>query len=380
MEGLRFPDNLYGTEKNISKIETEVCLGVIHLKGFLLLEDGSIFQGLRYGSESESYGEVVFTTSMTGYVESVTDPSYRRQILVFAEPTVANYPVNRSHMESEMVNVAGVVTRDIHIGNSETFGSDFSGLLSEFGIPGIDGVDTRSLILKIRRKGVMKGYILNEKRDLYQWPDPLEGDVVSEVVTEDRHAEYEGRSGPKILNINLGEKNSVLSSLRNDFNLKTVNHRCNFNELEDDYDAIFVSNGPGDPATPHLESVVSFIRKNISSVPILGICLGHQLISLAYGLKTVKMHFGHRGSNHAVTDGNRVWITTHNHGFAVVNSSNTPLHTRMWDVNDHTVEMLESKKDRVFCVQFHPEASPGPLDAKGVFSVFSRIVKEGWFE
>ncbi len=336
-----------------------------------------MYRGKPFGSDSESYGEVVFTTSMTGYVESVTDPSYRRQTLVFAEPTIANYPVLKDQMESSEVTVSGVVCRDAHTRDSSGFGKDFSSFLNEYGVPGIDGIDTRSLILKIRRNGVMKGYISNTAEIRKDWPDPLEGDVVGEVLNSFEDSEPENNGKPRILSINVGEKYSLRNHMRKYFNLTTVDHHFNFSSAGSDYDAIFVSNGPGDPASPFLSNVVEFLRKNIGEKPLIGICLGHQLIGRAYGLRTVKMHFGHRGSNHAATDGRNIWITTHNHGYAVENPEQGELETAMWDVNDGTVEMLKSLKDRVLSVQFHPEASPGPSDASKVFAMFSELVGGG---
>lgn len=356
------------------------CLEVIHLSRYLILEDGSVYEGVPFGSENESYGEVVFTTSMTGYVESVSDPSYRNQILVFAEPVIANYPVIREHMESSTVSVAGVIAKDSHSTSKHGFGSDFSKFLAEYGVPGIDGIDTRSLILKLRRNGVMKGYISDQRTAPVDWPDPMIEDVVAKVTEGDRFPVYPETNGTRILNINLGEKYSLLREMGKIFSLESVNHTFDFNSIADDYEAVFVSNGPGDPASPYLSNVAGFLRKQVGVKPIIGVCLGHQLVSIACGLKTVKMHFGHRGSNHAVTDGIHNWITTHNHGYAVINREDSGLITRMWDVNDGTVEMLESEKNRILTVQFHPEASPGPSDSKEVFRMFSRIVKDGWYE
>lgn len=316
---------------------------------------------------------------MTGYIESVTDPSYRRQILVFAEPTIANYPPSSEHMESGTAQVAGVITRDSHSSDRFGYGSSFSALLSKYGVPAIDNVDTRSLILKLRRKGVMKGYITDNISGKDKWPDPMEGDVVSDSVAQIRDG-FENNSKPKMLLINVGIKASLYNDLKKYFSLKTVSHLSDFKDIKENYDTVFISNGPGDPSSKYLDNVVEFIRNSIGTVPVLGVCLGHQLISRAYGLETVKMHFGHRGSNHAVTDGKKMWITTHNHGYAVVNKDNSGLETRMRDINDGTVEMVESRKDRVMSVQFHPEASPGPGDAKSVFRMFHDIVESGWYE
>lgn len=349
------------------------------LNRYLILEDGTVFKGSAFGSQNHSYGEVVFTTSMTGYVESVTDPSYRRQILVFAEPTISNYKISKEQMEASKVNVAGVITRDSHTTDNNGLGSEFSKFLSEYGVPGIDGIDTRSLILKLRRKGVMKGHISDVPEIPADWPDPMAGDVVAESIDTMKDS-YENSSLPKMLLINVGIKRSLYREMCKYFRVITVDHHSDFSVIGNEYDVLFVSNGPGDPASPYLDQLVEYIRDRIGVVPVLGVCLGHQLISRAYGLKTVKMHFGHRGSNHAVTDGRKIWMTTHNHGYSVVNVENSGLDTRMWDVNDRTVEMVESKEDRVMSVQFHPEASPGPSDSTVVFRMFSDIVRKGWYE
>ena len=347
-------------------------------KSFLILEDGSVFDGVSFGSEIDGYGEVVFTTSMTGYLESLTDPSYKNQILVFASPTVANYSMRKSRMESSGIMVAGVITRDSH---SVLQGGDdweeFNDLLAGSNIPGLDLVDTRALVRKIREKGVTRGWISRDKSLKKEFPDPMASDVVS-LVTPSSDIILKGNGDGKILFIDVGSKNSIKEEMLKFSSLVVASPRSDFSKLNDDYSLIFISNGPGDPAHASLEPVRRFIRDMAGKKPIFGVCLGHQLIGLAMGGKTLKMKFGHRGSNHAVSDGNRILITTHNHGYALDEASlnGTGLEVVQRDVNDRTVERIENRKLRIYSVQYHPEASPGPHDSKDFFSEIKREMGE----
>lgn len=313
---------------------------------------------------------------MTGYQESVTDPSYRRQILVFAEPAICNYPLSPEYMEAPGVMVAGVITRNSHMDSPLSKEAEsFSTFLRNSGVPGIDGVDTRSLILKLRRHGVMKGYIRNTADTPDAWPDPFSGDVVSESLFD---LPETGERERKVLYINVGSKLSLYREVAKLFQPIIVTHKSNLNAIGG-YDGIFISNGPGDPGSEVLKSVVNFLRQMIGKKPIIGVCLGHQLVGLASGMETFKMKFGHRGSNHAVTDGRNVWITTHNHGYALRTGKESYLRATMWDVNDGTVERIESREDSILTVQFHPEASPGPSDGNIIFSHFKRVVDGYWY-
>ena len=347
-------------------------------KSFLILEDGSVFEGVSFGSEIEGYGEVVFTTSMTGYLESLTDPSYKNQILVFASPTVANYSMGKSRMESSGIMVSGVITRDSH---SVLQGGDdweeFNDLLSNSGIPGLDMVDTRALVRKLRENGVMRGWICSDKSLKREFPDPMAEDVVS-LVSPTSVTTFSGNGNGKILFIDVGSKNSIKDEMLKFSSLVVASPKSDFSKIEDDYSLIFISNGPGDPSHISLEPVRRFIKDMAGKKPIFGVCLGHQLIGLAMGGKTLKMKFGHRGSNHAVSDGRSILITTHNHGYALDESSlsGTGLDVVQRDVNDLTVERIENRKLRIYSVQYHPEASPGPHDSKGFFSEIKREMGE----
>lgn len=336
---------------------------------YLILEDGTVLKGVAFGYSGESYGEIVFTTSMTGYLESITDPSYRNQILTFASPTVANYPLRMGLFESEEVQVSGVVARDAHaqlvIDQSWLY---FNNLLEEHKVPGIDLVDTRLLVRKIREKGVMRAYISSSPEIPPEFPDPMDEDVVSKVSCKEPH-EVKGDSRHKVLFIDVGAKKSLVNELSRLADLYVVPYNSDFEKINYDYDSIFISNGPGDPSHESLSRVTDFIRKRSEDTHIYGVCLGHQIISLALGGKTMKMKFGHRGSNHAVTDGNRIFITTHNHGYAVDRESldKTGLKVTQWDINDGSVEMVKHEEKPIFSVQYHPEASPGPRDARWFF-------------
>lgn len=341
---------------------------------YLILEDGTVLKGVAFGYAGDSYGEIVFTTSMTGYLESITDPSYRNQILTFASPTVANYPLRMGLFESDSVQVAGVVARDAHaklvIDQSWLY---FNQLLEEHKVPGIDLVDTRLLVRKIRDKGVMRAYISSSPEVPDKFPDPMDMDVVAKVSCREPY-HVNGNSSHKVLFIDVGAKKSLVKELSGLADLYVVPYNSDFDRIDYDYDSIFISNGPGDPSHQSLSKVTDFIRKRSEDTHIYGVCLGHQIISLALGGKTMKMKFGHRGSNHAVTDGKRIYITTHNHGYAVDRDSleNTGLRVTQWDINDGSVEMVRHGDKPIFSVQYHPEASPGPRDARWFFEDIKR--------
>lgn len=348
------------------------------MERYLILEDRTILKGTAYGHNSEAYGEIVFTTSMTGYMESLTDPSYRGQILIFAFPTIANYSFNEGQMESSGIQAEALVTKDAHsfLGAGKP-GEEFDEFLKKSGVPGIDGIDTRSLVKKIRDRGVMRAWISDSPDFPQDWPDPMDRNLVGETSTEKRY-EVEGDGGLKLLFIDIGAKRSLVRKMSEVGSLDVVPYNFDFTSLKEEYDAIFLSNGPGDPTHESLSSVTEYVRHKANEMPVYGVCLGHQVISLALGGRTEKMRFGHRGSNHAVTDGERTWITTHNHGYAVNAESleGTPLEVTQWDVNDETVEMIQHREKPVISVQYHPEASPGPHDAEWFFELLKNRTVE----
>ncbi|PYB68523.1 carbamoyl-phosphate synthase small subunit [Thermoplasma sp. Kam2015] len=340
------------------------------MKRYLITEDGAVIVGSGYGSPVTGYGELVFTTSMTGYLESLTDPSYVGQILVFASPTISNYELHKGVMESERVKVSGVITRDAHMElPAGPLGGDFDRFLRDEGIPAIDGVDTRFIVRKIRQGGVLKAYITDDPEAVNDFPDPMNENLVTKALDSTGIRNIKGGSEERILFIDLGSKKTLRDMMLNYFSLTVASPDSDLDSI-DHYDAIFVSNGPGDPQHPSLKPVVEFIRKNLGRKPVFGICFGLQIIALAYGSKTYKMKFGHRGSNHAVSDGRRVFITTHNHGYAVDPDTIRDFHVTERDVNDGTVEMIED--EMMMAVQYHPEASPGPHDTRWFFSEMRR--------
>lgn len=335
---------------------------------YLILQDGTVLKGIGYGYLGESYGEIVFTTSMTGYLESITDPSYRNQILTFASPTIANYPLSKGLFESDLVQVSGVITRDAHaqLVIDESW-LEFNQLLEENMVPGLDLIDTRFLVRKIRENGVMRAYISSTPDIPEYFPDPMEEDVVSKVTCRKAYRIDSGLDR-NLLFIDVGTKKSLVREMSRVANLEVVPYNSDFSAGHT-YDGIFISNGPGDPSHASLKGVTEFLGRRAGEVPIYGVCLGHQLISLSLGAGTSKMKFGHRGSNHAVTDGRKIYITSHNHGYAVDESTlkDTGLRAVQWDINDRSVEMLKHESLDIFSVQYHPEASPGPHDSKWFF-------------
>lgn len=341
---------------------------------YLILEDGTVLKGVAFGYLGESYGEVVFTTSMTGYLESITDPSYRNQILTFASPTIANYPLSMGSFESDEIQVSGIITRDAHaqLTIDESW-LQFNKLLEENKVPGLDLMDTRFLVRKIREKGVMRAYISSDENIPENFPDPMAEDVVSKVTCKKPYRVDNGNE-KKLLFIDVGAKKSLVNEMSKVADLHVVPYDTDFSGLKEDYDGIFISNGPGDPSHSSLNNVTEFLKSKSQDTPIYGVCLGHQLISISQGARTVKMKFGHRGSNHAVTDGKKIYITSHNHGYAVQPESleNTGLDVVQWDINDRSVEMVKHKERRIFSVQYHPEASPGPHDSRWFFDMVKK--------
>lgn len=345
---------------------------------FLVLEDGTILKGRAFGSPTEKYGEIVFTTSMTGYLESITDPSYRGQMLVFASPTIGNYPLDNGIMESNRAHTSAVITRDGHatLFSGES-GRQLHKFLADNGVPGVDGIDTRFLVRKIREHGVMKAYILNSERIPDEWPDPMNKNLVGEVSASSSYSIH--KPGKRnVLYIDVGTKNSLLDNISDLFSLSVLPYDTDFSTLSGEFEAIFVSNGPGDPSHESLKGVTKFLKEYTGQVPIFGVCLGHQLLGISQGCKTIKMKFGHRGTNHAVTDGTKVYITSHNHGYAVDPSTVSlgDLKVGQWDVNDRTVEMLYNEEKSIYSVQYHPEGSPGPKDFSKFYSTFAEVVED----
>jgi carbamoyl-phosphate synthase small subunit len=329
--------------------------------GFLTLEDGTVFRGRSVGAEGFAFGEAVFATSMTGYQELVTDPSYAEQILCFTAPMVGNYGVDDEHLESSGAHVRGVVMR-------EARGPAWTDWLHRQGVAALSGIDTRSLVLHLRDRGSMRAGIVAGDASVEETlaavrdqPSMQGRSLVAQVSTRD--AFTVGESGAaRVALVDYGCKRSILRRLASAGAAVTVfPHGVDPGELIE-FDGVLLSNGPGDPEPLHAE--VAAVRALLGRVPTLGICLGHQLLALATGHRTFKLPFGHRGANHPVLErtSGRVLVTSQNHGFAVEPSdADEATHVSLYD---GTVEGLEYPDLRARSLQFHPEAGPGPHDAR----------------
>ncbi|MDW8044865.1 MAG: glutamine-hydrolyzing carbamoyl-phosphate synthase small subunit [Nitrososphaerota archaeon] len=360
------------------------------MKALFALEDGSIFYGKGFGAEGEAYGEAVFCTSMTGYEEALTDPSYNGQILIMTYPLIGNYGIHESSFQSERIQVEGfVVMEACKIPSHHRPIKTIHEFLRDYGIPAIEGVDTRALTIKIRKYGVMKSALITYTNDppnidevlrkTRNQPSTSEIDLVREVTR--RNVErIDVKGNYEVVLIDCGVKKSIIDALlRRGVNITIVPANVNYEEIMDyDPDGVVISNGPGDPA--YIRYVIETVEKLIGKLPMLGICLGHQLLALASGAKTYKMKFGHRGSNHPVKDliTNRVYITSQNHGFAVEPSSldGTGFKISSINVNDRTVEGLIHRELPIISTQYHPEGHSGPRDAEYVFDLFLNWLRE----
>lgn len=340
----------------------------------LVLEDGRIFPGRRIGASSGSSGEVVFTTSMTGYQEVLSDPSYRGQIVVMAYPLIGNYGFSPEAWEAEGPHVAGFVVRRDHEG--------LDGFLRASGVSGLADVDTRALVLHLRTHGLKRGVIAEEagpeavRRAAEVTPLGMR-DLVGEVSC--REVQRLPGPGRRIAVIDCGVKGGIVQALRRrGCEVVLVPHAAGAETVQAlAPDGVLVSNGPGDPAV--LGPTIAAVRALLGRYPLMGICLGHQLLALALGGRTYKMKFGHRGSNQPVreTTNGRVLITTQNHGYAVDPGLPAGVEVTHINLNDMTVEGLRHRELPAFSVQFHPEGRPGPGDADELYDRFLAMVEGG---
>lgn len=355
------------------------------MRGILYLEDGTTYIGEGFGKKGTEVGELVFNTSMTGYQEILTDPSYAGQVITMTYPLIGNYGINEEVSESDKVWAKGFVAKSIS-NNPSNYKSEgtLDSMLKRKNVVGIYGVDTRSITKKIRKVGSMKCLISNEGLSRTQMAEKLKNTDIKEDwmldVSVENPVKIDGK-GKKVVVLDFGIKRNILHNLKeydcditilpNDTNVETIN---NLNP-----DGILLSNGPGNPR--EAKEAIKLIEQLVGKYPIFGICMGHQVLALALGGDTYKMKYGHRGGNHGVHDLERdkAYITSQNHSYAVDLDSILAIGMKVTHVNlnDGTVEGMKHSELPIFSVQFHPEGSPGPGDSVYLFKQFIEMMKEG---
>ena len=352
----------------------------------IVLEDGEEYLGYGFGADVEAICEIVFNTSMVGYQEIVSDPSYTYQMVVMTYPLIGNYGITDDDYETGKPSIGGLVVREYNDHPSNfRYTKTLSEYLEENNIPGIYGVDTRKITRSIRDKGSRKVIITDisttkeeamEKMKNYQIPK----DAVSKVSCKKKWYARTANAKYNVVAVDCGIKLNIVRSLnKRKCNVTVVPYNTTAEEVISlKPDGVFLSNGPGDPED--VKEVIKLVKELKGKYPIFGICLGHQMISLAYGAKTYKLKFGHRGGNHPVLNlkTDKIEITSQNHSYAVDEESlkSTKLEPTHKNILDNTIEGVECKKDRIFSVQYHPESAPGPQDSIYLFDQFIELMKK----
>ncbi|MCK5172556.1 MAG: glutamine-hydrolyzing carbamoyl-phosphate synthase small subunit, partial [Planctomycetes bacterium] len=368
------------------------------MKAVLVLEDGTVFRGTSFGARGQKCGEVVFNTAMTGYQEILTDPSYNEQIVTMTYPLIGNYGTNKIDSESRKLFVSGFIVKENCDYPSNWRNKDsLSDYLKANNVVGLEGIDTRKLVKHIREQGAMRGIISSSvlnikalKKKLASYPGLVGRDIVKDVTADRAYKwnkpvfdiiEPQGAAPKKkfkVIAFDFGMKHNILRLLcSHGCDVQVVRANATAKKiLAKKPDGVFLSNGPGDPAP--VSYAVDTVRELLGQVPIFGICLGHQILSMAFGATTYKLKFGHRGANHPVKnlDTGAIEITSQNHGFCVDMDSlkATDVKLTHLNLNDNTVEGIRSDKLSAFSVQYHPEASPGPHDSEYLFKNFTKLM------
>ena len=360
------------------------------MKGFnkkIVLEDGEEYLGYGFGADKEAICEIVFNTSVVGYQEIVSDPSYTYQMVVMTYPLIGNYGITDEDYETRVPTIGGLIVREYNdLPSNFRYTKTLSEYLEENDIPGIYGLDTRKLTRSIRDKGSRKVIITDAKtskeealKKLKKYSIPK--DAVAKVSSKKKWYSRTANAEFNIVAVDCGIKLNIIRSLnKRGCNVTVVPYNTPFKKIAElKPDGIFLSNGPGDPED--VTEVIELVKKARGKYPIFGICLGHQLISLAYGAKTYKLKFGHRGGNHPVLNlkTDKIEITSQNHSYAVDEKSlaKTKLKATHKNILDGTIEGVECMKDKLFSVQYHPESAPGPQDSSYLFDQFIDLMRGG---
>ncbi|UXS67156.1 carbamoyl phosphate synthase small subunit [Staphylococcus chromogenes] len=353
-------------------------------KRYLVLEDGTYYTGFKLGADTLTQGEIVFNTAMTGYQETLSDPSYTGQIITFTYPLIGNYGINRDDFESLILTLKGVVVKEACKAPSNFRAQKtLDDVLKEFDIPGISGVDTRSITKKIREHGVLKAAFVDDETEIETTIQNLKTIEFprNEVPTVSTKTPYVSTGFDlRVVLVDFGKKQNIVRELNaRGCEVTVVPYDTTAEEIiKMSPDGVMLSNGPGDPAD--VQVAVDMIKGIIGKIPFFGICLGHQLFALSQGATSFKMKFGHRGANHPVKDlsTGKIALTSQNHGYAIDADSlkETDLEVTHIALNDGTIEGLRHKFEPAFSVQYHPEACPGPTDSNYLFDQFIELMLE----